>query len=213
MANTIKKQKKILSNKPYIFTGLFWLVLTDFFPMYRISSYIIMGVLSFAFYKLLRKFHVFKDTIVEYEEEISFEDMEVEDVLIAGSQILDSFEDSRRKIRDIQVRTDVRNIIQISHQILDEVKTDPKDVRQIRKFISYYLPTIDKLLKSYVEMENVKNTVQIQDSKRKIESILKTIEKAFTALYDSLYEDDAIDISTDIKVLENVIAQEGLLDK
>ena len=43
--------------------------------------------------------------------------------------------------------------------------------------------------------------------KKKIEELLKTVEKAFLSLYDSLFENETLDLMTDISVLEKVIYQ------
>lgn len=44
----------------------------------------------------------------------------------------------------------------------------------------------------------------------KIESMMDTVVRAFDKQLDALFGDEALDISTDITVLENLLAQEGL---
>ena len=44
----------------------------------------------------------------------------------------------------------------------------------------------------------------------KIESMMGTVVRAFDKQLDALFGDEALDISTDITVLENLLAQEGL---
>ena len=150
---------------------------------------------------------------MEYEVPVQYEDMSVQEILSTGNLYMDSFEKKRRKVQNYEVRLNIRNIIHVSNQILEEVRNDPSDVKKIRKFITYYLPTIDKVLNSYVDMEKVAQTPQIIESKKKIEELLKTVEKAFLSLYDSLFENETLDLMTDISVLEKVIEQEGLTEK
>jgi hypothetical protein len=50
----------------------------------------------------------------------------------------------------------------------------------------------------------------IDGTKGKIEDMMATICTAFDKQLDALYGEEALDISTDIKVLENMLAQEGL---
>ena len=81
----------------------------------------------------------------------------------------------------------------------------------IRKFMRYYLPTTLKLVKSYQEFD--KQPVQgenIRKAKDEIEHALDTINTAFANLLDSLFADDAFDVSTDISTLETMLKQEGL---
>ncbi len=80
--------------------------------------------------------------------------------------------------------------------------------------MDYYLPTTVKLLKAYEEMDA--QPVQgpnIVSSKKEIEDTLDTINQAFENLLDSFFEDTAWDISTDISVLQTMLAQEGLTGK
>ena len=83
----------------------------------------------------------------------------------------------------------------------------------MRKLIEYYLPTTAKLLNAYIDLEkqpevgdNIKNT------KIEIENTLDTINDAFEKLLDSMFEDMAWDISSDINVMKNMMAQDGLTE-
>ena len=77
--------------------------------------------------------------------------------------------------------------------------------------MEYYLPTTIKLVNAYCEFEGQPIPLEsVQQSKKEIEESLDTINQAFLALLDNLYQDDAIDISTDISALKAMLAQEGL---
>ncbi|MDE6876138.1 MAG: 5-bromo-4-chloroindolyl phosphate hydrolysis family protein, partial [Lachnospiraceae bacterium] len=91
------------------------------------------------------------------------------------------------------------------------IELHPEQVDDLDKFINYYLPTTLKLVNAYRDFDA--QSVQgdnIKTAKTEIESTLETIIYAFETLLDSLYEDDALDISTDISVLQTMFAQEGL---
>ena len=77
--------------------------------------------------------------------------------------------------------------------------------------MDYYLPTTLKLLNAYADMDA--QPVQgenIQASKKEIEATLDTLNLAFEKLLDDLFRDSAMDVSSDISVLNTVLAQEGL---
>lgn len=98
-------------------------------------------------------------------------------------------------------------------KIFENVALHPEQLSEIQKFMAYYLPTTLKLLKTYQEFEL--QPVQgdnITSAKSEIESTLDTIIKAFETLLDSLFEDTAMDVSTDISVLKTMLAQEGLTE-
>lgn len=100
-----------------------------------------------------------------------------------------------------------------AEKIFDYITDHPEDAPQIRKFMNYYLPTLLKLLESYVvlQKQGVRGT-NIDASITDIEGILHTMAVAFEKQLDHLFEDDALDISADITVLKNMLAQEGLMD-
>ena len=83
----------------------------------------------------------------------------------------------------------------------------------LKKMMSYYLPITVKLLNAYADMD--KQPVQgenIQNSKKEIEESLDTLNLAFEKLLDSIFEDTAMDVSSDISVLHTLLAQEGLTE-
>ena len=53
---------------------------------------------------------------------------------------------------------------------------------------------------------------RIASSKKEIEDTIDTLNVAFEKLLDSVFEDTAIDVSSDISVLNTVLAQEGLTE-
>ena len=79
--------------------------------------------------------------------------------------------------------------------------------------MDYYLPMTVKLLDAYEDMDS--QPVQgenIASSKREIEETIDTLNVAFEKLLDSVFEDTAMDVSSDISVLNTVLAQEGLTE-
>ena len=52
----------------------------------------------------------------------------------------------------------------------------------------------------------------IQASKKEIEATLDTLNLAFEKLLDDLFRDSAMDVSSDISVLNTLLAQEGLTE-
>ena len=103
---------------------------------------------------------------------------------------------------------------QTTAKILDHVIQQPEKLPQIWKFMNYYLPTTLKLLNAYdrmgaagVEGENIGGTME------RIETMMETIVSSFHKQLDALFRDEAMDIASDITVMENLLAQEGLSDE
>ena len=99
----------------------------------------------------------------------------------------------------------------VSAKIFAQAKQNPDKLPQMRKFMDYYLPTALKLLKTYAELDaqGVEGE-NIRESKQRIEQVMDTLVTAFEAQLDRLFEDDALDVSTDIDVMENMLRADGL---
>ena len=98
-------------------------------------------------------------------------------------------------------------------RIFDRAETHPEIIPDLKKMMDYYLPMTVKLLNAYADMDA--QPVQgetIRNSKREIEQTLDTLLLAFEKLLDDLFEDTAMDISSDISVLNTLLAQEGLTE-
>jgi len=98
-------------------------------------------------------------------------------------------------------------------RIFDRVEQNPESVDDIRKLMEYYLPTTVKLLEAYQELDaQPVEGENIRSSKREIEATLDTLNMAFERLLDSMFQETAWDVSSDISVLQTLLAQEGLTD-
>ena len=98
-------------------------------------------------------------------------------------------------------------------QIFLRAETHPEVVDDLKKLMDYYLPMTVKLLHAYADMDA--QSVQganITASKREIEDTLDTLNLAFEKLLDDLFRDTALDVSSDISVLQTLLAQEGLVE-
>ena len=96
-------------------------------------------------------------------------------------------------------------------RIFTEAERNPEVVDDLKKMMSYYLPTTKKLLDAYCNLnEQPVGGQNIDTMKKEIEETLDTLNSAFEKLLDDLFKEQAWDISSDISVLNTMLAQEGL---
>ncbi|MCD8254265.1 MAG: 5-bromo-4-chloroindolyl phosphate hydrolysis family protein [Oscillospiraceae bacterium] len=114
-------------------------------------------------------------------------------------------------VQNTDIKVKIRDIMEISDKIAQDAIADPSDVPQIKKFQSYYLPTTIKLLNAYdrmgaqgIEGENISGTMS------RIEEMLDTAIAAYRKQLDSLFANQALDIETDIAVMNTMLKREGL---
>lgn len=99
----------------------------------------------------------------------------------------------------------------VTRRIFVCVEQHPEKLGEIRRFMRYYLPTTLKLVKAYEEFESQPvRGENIRKAEGEIQQALGTINTAFGNLLDTLYANEAFDISTDISALETMLKQEGL---
>ena len=138
---------------------------------------------------------------------------ELDKMIRDGNLAISEMKRLNESIKDEKISADIDRLEDLSAKIFSQVKADPKKLPQIRKFMDYYLPTTLKLLNAYDRMgaqgvngENIGSTMQ------RVESMMSTIVAAFEKQLDMLFGSEAMDISTDITVLENMMKREGLSD-
>lgn len=128
-------------------------------------------------------------------------------------KILDELRRVNDAIPDEEMTDKISRLEAVSAKIFEQARTDPDKLPQMRKFMDYYLPTSLKLLKTYAELD--KQGVEgenITESKRRIEQTMDTLVKAFETQLDRLFASDALDVSTDIDVMQNMLRADGLTD-
>lgn len=200
---------------PFYGVGLFWLIYAFILPMYRWFDFVIVGILSFIIYFLIKKITPEKSVIVPIKEKpIESGNSDVDAIINSGVYYLHEISYANDKISDPKLSAEILRMEKATEKIFRYIGEYPKDAPEIRKFMNYYLPTLLKLLNSYISLsEQSIPGNNINKTLTNIEGILSTIADAFEKQLDNLFANVALDISTDITVLETMLAQEGLTDK
>lgn len=138
---------------------------------------------------------------------------EVQNIVKAGNDYVRKIREANDVIPGEEISAKISRMEMLVDRIFDRVEENPDSVDDIRKLMEYYLPTTIKLLEAYEELDA--QPIQgenILSSKREIEKTLDTLNIAFEKLLDDLFQDTAWDVSTDISVLNTMLAQEGLTE-
>ncbi|WP_252891245.1 5-bromo-4-chloroindolyl phosphate hydrolysis family protein [Thermoclostridium stercorarium] len=88
---------------------------------------------------------------------------------------------------------------------------DPRDIKESRRFLLYYLDTTERIVSKYYELSN---TSYLSDEAKKtlkdVESTLVLIKDSFRNHLKKLTENDVLDLEAEIRVLQNTIKREGI---
>jgi len=138
---------------------------------------------------------------------------QVREVLDKGEAFLADIRRCNDAIPGMEISQKISRMEDIVEKIFDRAEKDPGIIPDLKKMMNYYLPMTVKLLNAYADMDA--QPVQgetILASKQEIEATLDTLNLAFEKLLDDLFADTALDVSSDISVLNTLLAQEGLTD-
>lgn len=187
-------------------------------PLYKPTHFILLAAVLAAVFcavSMLCSGAVSKSTVKEekkVEKEKPSGNPELDKMLKDGQLAVEEMKRLDANISDVNISADIVRLEQVSQKIFDYVKQNPEKLPQIRKFMDYYLPTTLKLLNAYdraadagVSGENINALL------RKVEGMMRTVVAAFEKQLDALFGSENLDISTDITVLETMMAREGLV--
>ena len=209
----MKKEVVIKSALPYYLAGLVWLLYSLVLPFYRLMDFFLAAVLTVAVFWISRRLLPGHTELVDVPEEAVLTGDQLADEMVAtGQALLKEIRVANDKIAQPELSAQIDELEDISRKIFNEIIRRPKKAPEIRRFLGYYLPVVLKLLDTYSNMnaqdvggENIGQTL------KKIEGMMDKVLQAFRNQLDSLFHDEALDASTDITVLEGMLAREGLL--
>ena len=114
-------------------------------------------------------------------------------------------------IPDAAMRDKITRIEEITGKILAYQKSHPNRENQLRPFLNYYLPTTLKILRAYAQLEaqGIEGE-NITAATERIEGMMDQVVAGFEKQLDRLFQDDAMDITSDVQVLENMLKKDGL---
>ncbi len=116
------------------------------------------------------------------------------------------------QVENPDLRRSTDSICATLDKMLDHIDAHPQQAGQMKKFMQYYLPVLLKILKRYDEIENKELTSA--ESRQLLISITKTakdLEIAFQNKLNELFSGDVMDADAEIKVLDTMLRNDGLL--
>ena len=128
----------------------------------------------------------------------------------AYSQALQSIRADNDRIADPVLSEKISRIESITASIFRAVQDNPAKRGQIDTFMNYYLPTTQKLLDSYAQFDSAGvEGENLREAKQRIEATMDSIVEGFERQLDALYKNDAMDVDSDISVMETMLGRES----
>lgn len=125
------------------------------------------------------------------------------------SGILRNIRRANDRIADPVLSAKIDRLEAITANIFREVETHPEKQSRISTFLNYYLPTTQKLLDSYADFEAAGvEGENLRQAKSRIEATMDSIIRGFEHQLDELYHADAMDVASDIQVMETMLRRD-----
>ena len=148
------------------------------------------------------------------KEQDNTEESKYDNTIKRGEEYISQIQAANKYIKDENMSLKLTKLEEILREIFKNIKENPENISYVRKTIEHYLPMTIKLVNSYIELSN--QSIQgdnIKNAKKEIEESIDLINKAFEALLNDLFEEVAMDISTDISALKTLFTQDGLTEE
>ena len=203
------EEKRTRPVLPIYLAALVWPVGALLLPAYRLSNLLIIVGLSLAAYGLGTKFCPTRVIRKQVPYATGSEDV---DAMLSGiSANLDKLHVLNDAIPDPELSAAMTRMEKAGRSIAAAVEQAPDKARSIDRFARYYLPEVIKLMTTYANME--KNGVKGGNADQILTELRRnaaTTAKAFENQLDALYSAEAMDISTDIEVLDGILKSQNL---
>lgn len=198
------------SAMPIYLASAVWVLYCLIFSMHKLFHIIIALSLFIAAYLILRK--KFPDRVEIVEETIKYTGAkEIDQAIEEGNKYLEDMRKANELIESPLISNKIDSLSEITKKIFNYVSEKPEKLKDIRRFLTYFLPTTVKLLNSYARAEAQDNKGEnINQIKNDIEGAMDGIIDSFHKHLDNLYADEAMDIDAEITVFDSMLKAENL---
>lgn len=134
----------------------------------------------------------------------------LEQMMAAGRNYLRILREANDAIPGEAISQKLYDLENVIRKIFESVEKHPEQMEEMERFMEYYLPTTVKLVNAYRDFDSTgTDGANISTAKEEIEQTLDTINQAFERLLDDLYQEAALDITTDASVLQTMLKKDG----
>ena len=114
------------------------------------------------------------------------------------------------RIADPVISAKIDRLEDLAGKIFRIVEEEPAKKAKASTFLNYYLPTTQKLLDSYADFEESGVSGEnVSQAKQRIASTMDNIVAGFERQLDQLYQSDAMDVDSDIRVMEQMLRRDS----
>ena len=205
------KKKRIPSAIPIYLAALVWLLVGLFAPrqLLKLGSLLATAALSFSAYLLGTM--VFKGKTVEVRAKADTGNAEIDRQIEEGRAALERLAALQKRLAQTPCAQPLERMLRSGEAILNALEEEPSRFSVVRRFMNYYLPTVEKIVTDYARLaESPVRGENIRSAMASVEGSLSGVADAFDKQLDALYRDKSFDMDAELTALETILAGEGL---
>lgn len=189
-----------------------WLLYTLLFGLRSAGQIALCAAISAAVFLVLKiKFP--GRTVQEEEPQPAPDtgDKQLDEWILHGRAAAARILELNARIPGEKLSATLTGIARTSARILARLEEDQSLRGRCRQFLDYYLPTTVKLVEQYVRLQDQgQRSGNIDLAMDRIETMLDKIQDAFARQLDSLFENEMVDVTAEIAVMEQLLQNSGL---
>ncbi len=210
----MSKEKVLPAGLPFVTFGAVWFVLALILPVYKIWALIVCIIAAAAVMILLSRKRAAQIAKLPPVPTVK---VRAEELAKKLDVCRDQLTEQAGRLKDSSVAATVRSLAKTLDLIADEVERDPKDRNKVRKLANHYAAMLTGLTEKYIQLEAQTSAASegenINGAMTQIREGLSGADEALKKLLDDLFSDDAMEVSADITVLEQLLKTEGSENK
>ena len=131
-------------------------------------------------------------------------------VLSESESVLAAAMDSASAIENKAVQKKALELCASMQKILDELRINQKKIPSARKFLNYYLPTLNSILEKFERIEE--NDAADSETQNKTAEYLGFIDSAAKKMHTKMFEDDLLDMAIEMEIMAQAVKDDGLIE-
>lgn len=138
---------------------------------------------------------------------------EIQKILDTGEEYVRKIHEDNERIKDREISDRLDEMENTVNTIFREVDLDPGNADKLGMLLNYYLPTTEKLLQTYIDLDEKHVQSRNADkAKQEITDSLEATNKAYQRILDGFFVSREMEVSSDIESMSEMMKQEGLVN-
>ena len=129
---------------------------------------------------------------------------EIDGIAKTGKKLTTEMRNAINRLGQTDIRAAVNDLCNIADSIFAMLNDDPRDLRIVKQFVTYYLEPTYKIILKYAELATARPMpADAVATLQRTEQSLASIRRTFLEQKDKMLANDAMDLATEIKVFES----------